>query len=187
MHSSHIQRSSTEGWFPNEKHQVIHPGPLACAYQRPTWVFPKIGVPQNGWFIMENPIKMDLGVPLFSETSTWTFPIQLAAGLFQSSHIVTWSYLGNQTTKNRPWNWTNVGSQCHLPWETCKAWRFSQWVFHVCSVELAENPPCHSLWSPGSWQRHWSNSSCHCQKPREPSGHRTAWELACRKPTTKLS
>ena len=30
----------------------------------------KKGVPQNGWFIMKNHIKMDdLGVPLFLETS----------------------------------------------------------------------------------------------------------------------
>jgi len=33
------------------------------------WVIPKIGVPQNGWFITENPMKMDdLGIPVFLET-----------------------------------------------------------------------------------------------------------------------
>ena len=33
------------------------------------WMFPRIVVPQNGWFIRDNPIKMDdLGVPLFLET-----------------------------------------------------------------------------------------------------------------------
>ena len=41
-------------------------------------MFPKIVVPQNGWFIRENPIEMDdLGIPLFLET-----PIYLAVKMY---------------------------------------------------------------------------------------------------------
>ncbi len=53
------------------------------------WIFPKIGVPQNGWFIRENPgpIKMDdLGVPLFLETPIYWYHLE---SRWRNSH---WSW-----------------------------------------------------------------------------------------------
>ena len=40
-------------WF-----NVFFPGTLSKSNDIAIWVFPKIGIPQNGWFIMEKPTKM---------------------------------------------------------------------------------------------------------------------------------
>ena len=59
-------------------HQPVEVGSLSYpiiyhGFYTLIWVFPKIGIPQNGWYIMEAPIKMDhFGVPpFFGNSQIW--------------------------------------------------------------------------------------------------------------------
>ena len=54
----------------------------------PIWVFPIIGVPQNGWFIMENIIRMGGfgGTPIFGNTHIVPLSLRCSHWLFSRPH-----------------------------------------------------------------------------------------------------
>ena len=94
----HLPQASWEGEQPN-----------VCIHMY-IWVFPKIGVPQNRWFIMKNLIKMDDlgGTPIFGNTHIYPLKSTLHVTSIYHSYVRIRHGFVNPQNRSRE-NWDRKG------------------------------------------------------------------------------
>ena len=107
---------------------------LLILYWCTIWVFPRIGVPQNGWFTMESPIKMhDLGgPPLVLETPIYSVTVHTT--------WIHWSTLCRPEGRRRDW----LTQILALKKMRCKV-SYGMGMFAAVEVFL-ENSEVHTRW-----------------------------------------
>ena len=131
------------------------------------WVFPKIEVPQNGWFMIEHPIKMDdLGVPPFSETSIYIKQQQIhnqkrnARSLILNSQVSWWSFSSRDGE-----SWVGEFSSSYSRWKSCA--HFDSWSWLTTASECSPIGGLEIFWGGGLahakgksfWNTHKSNGN----------------------------
>ena len=109
-------------------------------------MFPKIGVPQNGWFIMEHPIKMDdLGYHYI-----WKHPYEM-----QRFHCTKCSAIFSANAKI-----TSSSTQLGIKEHNLEAPERAS-TTHTCN---------HHIWNPGMASRFKNLSTSESTTHQEPTG-----------------
>ena len=140
-------------------------GPYFCR-----WVFPKIGVPQNEWFIMENPIKMDdyhycrkhpdlVRRPTFFERQIWV-KYDVTCILWHDPLIWLVNLLGE--TWPKAINWGSWNLMLHYPKLKVCAWQAPPG--HL-SISEPWGSSRSSVWRNANYQKPLGNYTCNIIQP----------------------